>query len=194
MHSLIITAHPSKKGFTHRIANHYKKAVQENGNTAKILNLYDDQWHQEFLNFESILEIESDDVRDEIQRQISKADELIFVFPIWWGDAPAIMKNFFDTNFLTTFAFKYDGSGKEIGLLEGKKARMFMTCDNYGFLYKHFIIRLPWLWGMGRLGFCGIKLISMDILSQKRTRSSAELDRFLKLVEKRAIDKKRYIF
>ena len=194
MHSLIITAHPSKKGFTHRVARHYKKALKERGNIGEIIDLYDDMWFQDYLKFETVMEIEDDDVRDRIQIKISEADELIFVFPIWWGDAPAIMKNFFDTNFMTGFAFEYDGQGRSIGMLKGKKARMFLTCDGHSFLYKHFIIRLPWLWGMGRLGFCGIKLISLDILGNKRHKGGKEFDRFLKIVEKRAGERRRLIF
>jgi putative NADPH-quinone reductase len=39
---------------------------------------------------------------------------------------PAIMKNFFDSNFLTGFAFKYE-NGKSVGLLKGKNARIIAT-------------------------------------------------------------------
>lgn len=194
MNSLIITAHPSGKGFTHRIARHYKKAIKNAGGKAEIINLYDDKWFQDYLTFEHIMDIEDDDVRDRLQYKIGEADELIFIFPIWWGDAPSKMKNFFDTNFTTGFAYKYDGKGKPMKLLKGKKARIFMTCDGASFIYKHFIIRLPWLWGMGRLGFCGIKLVTLDILGKKREKTDKELDKFLKLVEKRAVEKKMRIY
>ena len=194
MKSLIFTAHPSKKGFTHRIARHYKNSYKENGGEVEIINLYDEKWYQDYLTFEHIMDIEEDEVRDKLQYKIDEADELVFIFPIWWGDAPAKMKNFFDCNFTTGFAFKYDGNGKPIKLLKEKKARMFMTCDGPGFLYKHFIIRLPWLWGMGRFGFCGVKLVSLDILGNKRERSEKDLEKFLKLVEKRAKEKFRWIF
>jgi len=33
-----------------------------------------------------------------MQEQITWADELVFVYPIWWYDAPAILKNWFDVN------------------------------------------------------------------------------------------------
>lgn len=54
------------------------------------------------------------------------ADELVFVFPIWWGDAPAILKNFIDCNFHSGFAFRYE-NGRPIGLLKGKSARIIAT-------------------------------------------------------------------
>jgi putative NADPH-quinone reductase len=34
-----------------------------------------------------------------IQSKISIADELVFIFPVWCGAAPAAMKNFIDANF-----------------------------------------------------------------------------------------------
>jgi NAD(P)H dehydrogenase (quinone) len=40
-----------------------------------------------------------DETTKKIQAKITWADELIFIFPIWWGDAPAIVKNFIDCNF-----------------------------------------------------------------------------------------------
>jgi NAD(P)H dehydrogenase (quinone) len=34
-----------------------------------------------------------------MHEKISNADEIVLVAPIWWGQIPAIMKNFIDTNF-----------------------------------------------------------------------------------------------
>ncbi len=34
----------------------------------------------------------------EIQQKLTRADEYIFVFPIWGIDCPAILKNFIDVN------------------------------------------------------------------------------------------------
>jgi putative NADPH-quinone reductase len=33
-----------------------------------------------------------------MQEQITWADELVFVYPIWRYDAPAVLKNWFDVN------------------------------------------------------------------------------------------------
>jgi NAD(P)H dehydrogenase (quinone) len=43
-----------------------------------------------------------------MQEKILWADEIVLVFPIWWGDMPAIMKNWMDCNFMSGFAFKYE--------------------------------------------------------------------------------------
>ena len=45
------------------------------------------------------------------------------------------------------------------------------------------------LWSKGRLGFCGIKLKTFDILDKKRFRKDAELQAFIALVGKSALGK-----
>ena len=39
-HVLIITAHPSSKGFTHKIAESFKTGAEASGKTVEILDLY----------------------------------------------------------------------------------------------------------------------------------------------------------
>lgn len=184
MKILIITAHPSESGFTHKIADSYKKALENNehnGNEVEILDLYDTKIRQDFLNFENKKNIEVTSEIQFIQNKIKNADELVFVFPIWWADAPAIVKNFIDTNFNVGFAFKYTEKGP-IGLLNGKTAKIFATCDGPGFYYKFPIIPLKLIWGKARLGFCGIKLQKFVIFDKMRIRTDEEKEKMLKKV------------
>ncbi len=41
----------------------------------------------------------------EYQKKLSQATELIFIFPVWWWDLPAILKSFIDKVMLSGFAF-----------------------------------------------------------------------------------------
>ncbi|MCH2188317.1 NAD(P)H-dependent oxidoreductase [Candidatus Gracilibacteria bacterium] len=166
MKQLIITAHPSSKGFTHKIAKTFKKASEANKNEVEIMNLYHKKYAQDFLAFEEMSDLGAENkVRDRIQSKMSEADEYIFVFPIWWGSMPAIMKNFFDVNFSSGFAFKFHSGGKVDKLLTGKTAKVFATCDAPGFIYKlfPFAMRLKGYLSMYILGFCGIKITDFQI-------------------------------
>jgi len=185
MQTLIVTAHPASQSFTKKITEAYQKAKQDSGNSVEILDLYKTDLRQDFLQFENPHDLSADPARDAIQTKITAADELILIFPIWWGDAPAILKNFLDQNFTTDFAFRYE-KGKPVGLLKGKTARIFATCDGPGFFYAFFPVRLSWLWHFARLGFCGVRLQSFDILGSKRAKSAADLEKFLSKVAKRA--------
>lgn len=42
------------------------------------------------------------------QEILSKTTEIIFIFPIWWGTCPAILKGFFDKVLLFGFAYNYE--------------------------------------------------------------------------------------
>ena len=100
MHSLIITAHPSSQGFTHAIAQKYKETKEKNGHSVEVLNLYTTELKIGYLNFEEKSDMKKPDaIRDAIQAKITAADELVFVFPVWHVNMPAILKNFFDTIF-----------------------------------------------------------------------------------------------
>lgn len=96
MHSLIITAHPSSKGFTHAIAQKYKEIKEKNGHTVEILDLYKTELKMGYLTFEEKADMKKPDAtRDALQAKIKTADEIVFVFPIWHVNMPAILKKLF---------------------------------------------------------------------------------------------------
>ena len=177
---LIIKSHPSSKGFTQNICETYKTESSKE-NEVKIIDLYSKKYFLNFLNFEDKFELKSLDNSEisNIKNKISWADELVFIFPIWWGDCPAIMKNFFDVIIQSGFAFKYE-NGKQIKLLKGKTAKVFATCDGPSIMYKLF---LRPMWKFGRLNFCGIKLKSFVVFDRMFRRGDSERKYFLNRVK-----------
>ncbi len=189
MKTLVITAHPSTKGFTHKIAQRYQSAQQAVGGDVRVIDLYRDMdYRQDFLSFEDAKGSWSgQDVRDRIQSDISWADELVFVCPMWWSGMPAIMKNFLDNNFTAGFAFTYE-NGRPKGLLSEKTVRLFMTADGPKVMYA--VIK-PLLWILMSkviFGFCGMKMMSFDIFADMVGRKSRgdSPDDILSIVVQRA--------
>ena len=74
MKTLIITAHPSEHGFTHRIAQKYAKAASEKGSEVEILDLYAKENQQDFLRFEDIKKMPADPSVERMQKKISASD------------------------------------------------------------------------------------------------------------------------
>lgn len=163
MNKLIITAHPSTTGFTHKIAHKLVELSEKKWDICEIFDLYKTELRQDFLVYEQLSDIGNDITVKKIQEKITWADELIFIFPIWWWDAPAIMKNFLDCNFTTWFAFKYNESWKKIGLLWNKTARIIATSGAPWFFYK-LLLHIQILWNLNRTWFCGINQKSFTIL------------------------------
>lgn len=138
MYSLIITAHPSTQGFTHAIAQKYRETKEKNGHTVEILDLYKTDLKLEYLDYEEKAEMKQlTPTQLTLQAKITQADELVFVFPIWWVNVPAILKNFFDMVLTSGFAYRYTKNTIIFPkkLLKGKTAKIFCTCDAIGLLY-----------------------------------------------------------
>jgi NAD(P)H dehydrogenase (quinone) len=126
---LIILGHPAQTSFGQSIAQRYQTEAQSVGHSVQTIEL-------ERLQFDPILHLgykgeqalEPDLVQ--AQSQMKWADEIVLVFPIWWGGMPALLKGFLDRTLLPGFAFKYEPAGKGLeALLKGRTARVIMTMD-----------------------------------------------------------------
>lgn len=128
MKKLIIVAHPNPEGFAHHIAQTFLEQSIIAGHDVRLLDLYKVENHQDFLILdESNKALEQKNV-DNMKQHIARADELIFCYPMWWYDCPAILKNRFDLNFASKFAYSYKkDSVMPHQLLKGKTARIFVT-------------------------------------------------------------------
>ena len=182
MKTLIIIANPSKKSFSHAMAEKYSKKCEE----FEILDLYD--FNQNFFKYESMEELKKWNVEGverikEIQNKITSCDEIAFFFPVWWWGVPAILKNFFDSNFSSWFAFEYWKWWKVTKLLTWKTAKIFTTCDAPWFIYKFpfFVwINLKKFLNKTTFDFCWIKLTEFKMLSNFHNKNDEEKKEFLK--------------
>jgi NAD(P)H dehydrogenase (quinone) len=184
MKTLIVTAHPSSKGFTHSIADAYKKGRESNGHSVEILDLYKTDLKQGFFTFENLRDdsMKPDLVRDAMQAKIKEADDIVIVHPLWWLGAPAILKNYIDVNFAAHFAFKYV-NGKPVGLLPGKTAQVFITCDGSIWIYRILAMPFKTIWKYGILNLCGLKVKTFSIFDKKMLRTEEEKQAYLSKVE-----------
>lgn len=187
MRKLIITAHPNPHGFTHKIAQRFERVSLDTGHGVRVIDLYDSKIRQDFLVLDAKNKPKQDPHITFMQEQITWAEEIIFCYPVWWYDAPAILKNWFDVNLASGFAYKYkDGSLLPHQLLRGKKARFFVTTGSPTWLWY-----TPVGWGVWinmviwRLAFVGIWTKSFTIFGNMiKYRDKKHRDRFLEKVER----------
>jgi NAD(P)H dehydrogenase (quinone) len=158
MTTLIVFAHPGNEGHNSAILAEVLSFLDKKGEKYELLDLYK-------LNFDPILKKDelytsgqrniSKEVLD-IQEKIKNNLHLIFIYPVWWGTMPAVMKGFFDRVFTSRFAFVYE-RGIPKGLLKNKAA-VFITSGASNVISSIFQGGRP-----GKsisndiLGFCGIK-------------------------------------
>ncbi len=191
MHSLIITAHPSSRGHTHKIAARYAAGREAAGGTALVMDLYSNKWKQDFLVFEDPREMNERETAARIQAEMLRADELVFVAPMWWGSVPARMKNFFDQNITPDFAYTYKEGTHGLlrlpkGLLKGRQVKVVVTADGpqwaYWFLWPFFTFTFRW-WVVR---FCGMSLSSFTIIGDmfKRQADAKKIEVMIRSIDK----------
>lgn len=128
MRHLIIYAHPNENSLNSRLLQTVIESLDKEHHDIQIRDLNK-------IGFNPVFSIEdmqgqfagqiSDDIKTE-QEYISRADQITFIYPIWWTGMPAIMKGYIDRVFSYGFAYRYD-QGVQKGLLKGKKAVIINT-------------------------------------------------------------------
>lgn len=157
--TLIITAHPSEHNLTIGIKDIFLKEKELQGNKVEVIDLYSDK-QLPFVAYKT-----NDDLKnlsDEVlyyQEKVTWADEIVFVYPFWWGTTPAILKNWIDAVLTMGYAAKYGDDGRPVGLLQGKSVRIISTSGAPTFIYCLNGIRRAnkKIWKQTIVEFCGMK-------------------------------------
>ncbi len=74
----------------------------------------------------------------EAQAAIAWAEHLVFVYPLWLGDVPALLKGFLEQVLRPGFAFDYLDGGKVRMRLKGRTARLVVTMGMPAMAYRWF--------------------------------------------------------
>lgn len=172
---LVLSCNPRKETFTTALAEAYTDGARQIGTNVRHITLAD-------LTFDPILhngykEIQTlePDLQD-LQNAIRLADHLVFVYPTWWGDVPALLKGVIDRTILSGFGFKYrKDTPLWDKLLTGKSARIITTMDAPLWYYR-IIFRSPGTNMLKRavLHFCGVQPVRVTYIDRLRTRSDAQ--------------------
>ncbi|NTW69418.1 MAG: NAD(P)H-dependent oxidoreductase [Chlorobiaceae bacterium] len=177
---LVILGHPAKESFCGALADAYVLGARTAGNEVQLLNpgtlSFDSILHN---GYNSIQPLEPDLVS--AQEAIKWAEHLVFVYPVWWGAMPALLKGFIDRIFLPGFAFKFrDGSAMWDRLLSNRSAHLLVTMDTPLWYYK-FVYRMPGHNQMKRtiLEFCGIKPVKVSNFGPIKTATPQKRKKWL---------------
>ncbi|MNW47669.1 hypothetical protein D3C74_250090 [compost metagenome] len=135
---LVIQGNPIAGSYGEALAQSYVKGAKAAGAEVRLLQLSELDFNPNLLGgYRNKLPLEPDLIQ--AQESIKWAEHLVFVFPIWWGSLPALMKGFIDRTFMPGFAFKYQ-KGKPLPdkLLKGRTARLITTMDGPHWYYRFF--------------------------------------------------------
>lgn len=181
---LIINGNPLKDSYSCAIIDSYIEGVGDKAQV-RTLTISDLCFNTNLkLGYRSEQTLEPDLIN--AQELIKWADHLVWVFPVWWGSIPALLKGFIDRTFLPGFAFKYkENSLMWDKFLSGKTAHIFVTMDSPVWYYKY-LTGNPVIKQMKRatLNFCGIKPVKVDYLGMLRKSKKETREKYLLKVKK----------
>ncbi len=128
MRHLIIYTHPNENSLNHNLLNTVVETLHARNEEVVVRDLYN-------IGFDPVLSLNdmqgqrmgkvSADVKTE-QEYIAWAEQITFIYPIWWTGLPAVMKGYIDRVFSYGFAYRYD-QGVQKGLLKGKTTIIINT-------------------------------------------------------------------
>lgn len=183
MRILLILGHPDSGSFCAALARAYADAAQAAGHELRELPLCN-------LQFDPILHAGhrgQQSLEPDLQRaqaDIVWAEHLVFVYPVWWGGVPALLKGFLDRVLLPGFGFRYrKGSRLWDKLLSGRSARLIATLDTPAWYFR-------WVWGAPAhrqmrqtvLEFCGIRPVRLTAMAPLHGSTPAQRTRWLEAV------------
>lgn len=126
---LIIYSHPDERSFNHAVLESVKSAMGKKNITYKVIDLYG-------INYNPVLSLEelkgkNSEQTVEFQKMIKESTNIIFIFPVWWFRAPAILEGFCDKVFTVGFSYRFKKIigiyGIPIRMLKDKTVTAFIS-------------------------------------------------------------------
>lgn len=164
MNLLIVYTYPNHKSLNYAFLQ--KVIAGSNENTIikdlQVLDLYEE-------NFDPVLvfnehkrrrDMHLDPHLEKHRKQLTWADKIVFIYPIWWGRPPAMLMGYIDQMFASNFAYKDKQGLFPEGLLKGKSVVCISTMKgpaNYPFLWLHNAHKI--LMKRALFNFVGIKKV-----------------------------------
>lgn len=172
---LILQGHPNKDSYCAALAEAYRQGAEAAGHDVRLIQLIE-------LQFDPILRVsragdqplEPDLIA--CQGHLMWAEHVVFVFPIWWGGTPALLKGFLDRILTQGFSYRYrEKSILWDKLLSGRTAELMVTMNTPPWFFR-WVYRDAGLRGLTvtTLGFSGIKTTRITRIGMIRRFTEAQ--------------------
>ncbi len=180
---LLIQGHPDagRKHLCVALEQAYEKGALGQGHQVRHVHISEldfpllrsqDEWEHGALP--ASLQTAQDDIR--------WAEHIVFFFPLWLGDMPAILKGFLEQVARPGFAFgSVDGATSMLKKgLRGRSARIVVTMGMPGIVYRYYF-RAHSIKSMKRniLGFVGIKPVADTVIGMAGAMSADKAERWI---------------
>ena len=111
MKAFIVYCHPSEDSFTRNVRDAFIKGITDAGNEYILSDLYKDQFKTDMTEAEYLRDAyyrNTPEVADDVlaeQAKINASDAIVFIYPVFWSEAPAKLVGWFDRVWSYGFAY-----------------------------------------------------------------------------------------
>ncbi|MET3319561.1 UNVERIFIED_ORG: NAD(P)H dehydrogenase (quinone) [Peribacillus simplex] len=194
MNMLVIYTYPNHKSLSYAFLQKIIKGSNENPNIKElqVLDLYEEGFNPllVFNEHKRRRDMHRDPHLEKYRNQITWADKIVFVYPIWWGRPPAMLLGYIDQLFAANFAYRDKKGLLPEGLLKGKSVVCVSTMKGptkYPLLWLNNAHKI--LMKKALFNFVGIKKVkffefgNMESSNGKQTKKLDKVYRYFKKVE-----------
>lgn len=187
MNVLVILGHPRIDSYCAALADAFIMGARASGTPVEYLRLSDLKFETNVLTSAPQKQYLEEDLR-RAQELILWADHLVFVFPTWWGQVPAILKGFLDRTLTPGFAFRELQADAFDRMLFPRTAQIITTMDTPR-LIDRLINGSPIHRSVvnATLKFCGVSPVRALYLSPVKHVSNARRGKWLRQVYHRGL-------
>ncbi|MDR1451935.1 MAG: NAD(P)H-dependent oxidoreductase [Helicobacteraceae bacterium] len=129
----IIFGHPNRGSFNGAVLDALIAGLSAAGEKYHLIDLYADGFNP-VMPLDDLKAYSKGETGDPLVKKYIEAlrasDSLAFIFPVWWSDAPAIVKGFLDKAFLPEFAFTEGKTGLNGRLSHIGRVDVFTTATS----------------------------------------------------------------
>lgn len=133
MSTLIVYCHPYEQSFCRAMLDALCERYDREGTPYQVIDLHADGFDPVLSRDELAVYGEGtalDPLVTRYQERIAGADRLVFIFPIWWNDMPAMLKGWLDKVLLQGFSWEPTGAGLKGTLTYITSAEVYTASSN----------------------------------------------------------------
>ena len=187
-HILVVIGHPdpSPERLCRALASAYADGAERAGHIVRRIDLA----LLDIPLLRTMQEFEHGAIPDSLKEAAEAvvwAEHFVFVFPLWLGTAPALLKAFLEQVMRpgTAFAYPAKGEGFAKSLLRGRSARLVVTMGMPAAVYRIWFLSHG-IAGMRRgiLNFVGIRPVRETLFGMVASASDAKRAKWLRQMER----------
>ncbi len=167
MRVLLVVAHPNPDSFNHALRRRLQRGLAAAGHEVRLRDLHAPAFDP-VLDGAELAGLQAGTVAPAVRAEqdlLRWAEGLVFVYPLWWFDRPAVLKGWCDRVLTHGFAFRYGPEGVT-GLLPQRKALVVVTAGGSADEFRALEVdpdELARPMVQGTLRFCGVPQVESRV-------------------------------